>query len=329
MAFLKKINTKAQTSASTGFGDNASNYGGRFLRKDGQANIKKTGIGFLERYSWFHSMLAMKRWKFFIIVLSFYIIVNVLFAIVYYLLGPAHLSGMIYSSELERFGESFFFSTQTFTTVGYGRISPLDFYSSAIAAFQALVGLLSFALATGLMYGRFSRPTAYIKFSENALIAPYKGITGLMIRLAPFKNATLTDAESKLTLGMMIEENGKLVNRFFPLELELEKVNALNLSWTLVHPITESSPVYGFSKEDFQNIPGELIVFLKAFDDKFSNTVVARSSYTFNEIIYGAAYNPMFYRDERHKMTVLDLDKLNDFKTINLPSIPVAVDTSK
>ena len=314
MDFFKKINARAKTASNTGFGDNASSYGGRFLNKNGEANIHKTGIGFFERYSWFHSMLAMRWTKFFIIIMVFYILVNLLFALIYYLLGVEHLAGMSTSTEAEKFGEAFFFSVQTFTTVGYGRISPTGFATSSIAAFQALIGLLSFAVATGLMYGRFSKPTAYLKFSENAIIAPYRGITALMMRVAPFKNTTLTDAEARLTLGMMIEENGKLANRFFPLEMELDKVNALTLSWTLVHPITENSPLYGFSKEDYMNNNGELIVFIKAFDDMFSNTVVIRSSYTFNEFIYGAAFNPMYHRDENNSSTVLDLGKLNDYR---------------
>lgn len=314
MDFFKKINARAKTASNTGFGDNASSYGGRFLNKNGEANIHKTGIGFFERYSWFHSMLAMRWTKFFIIIIVFYILVNLLFALIYYLLGVEHLAGMSTSTEAEKFGEAFFFSAQTFTTVGYGRISPTGFATSSIAAFQALIGLLSFAVATGLMYGRFSKPTAYLKFSENAIIAPYRGITALMMRVAPFKNTTLTDAEARLTLGMMIEENGKLANRFFPLEMELDKVNALTLSWTLVHPITENSPLYGFSKEDYMNNNGELIVFIKAFDDMFSNTVVKRSSYTFNEFIYGAAFNPMYHRDDNNSSTVLDLGKLNDYR---------------
>lgn len=204
MAFLKKINSKAKTSSNTGFGDNASNYGGRFLNKSGQANIRKTGIGYFEQYSWFHSMLALSWFKFFLVVLLFYILVNLVFAFIYYFLGVEHLAGMLTNTELEKFGEAFFFSAQTFTTVGYGRISPTGFATSAIAAFQALIGLLSFAVATGLMYGRFSKPTAYLKFSKNAIVAPYKGITALMVRVAPFKNTTLTDAEARLTLGMMI-----------------------------------------------------------------------------------------------------------------------------
>lgn len=318
MGFLKKINTSARTASNTGFGDNASSYGGRFLNKNGEANIHKTGIGFFERYSWFHSMLAMRWSKFFMIVVVFYILINLFFAVIYYLLGVENLAGMSTNSEAEKFVEAFFFSTQTFTTVGYGRISPTGFATSAIAAVQALIGLLSFAVATGLMYGRFSKPTAFLKFSDNAVIAPYRGITALMMRVAPFKNTTLTDAEARLTLGMMIEENGKVSNRFFPLEMELDKVNALTLSWTLVHPITESSPLYGFSKEDFMNNKGEIIVFIKAFDDMFSNTVVKRSSYTFNEIIHGAAFNPMYHRNENNNSTILELNKLNEYRLIDL-----------
>lgn len=100
--------------------------------------------------------------------------------------------------------------------------------------------------------------------------------------------------------------------------MELDKVNALTLSWTLVHPITENSPLYGFSKEDYKNTSGEIIVYIKAFDDMFSNTVVTRSSYTFNEIVYGAVFNPMYYRDEDNSTTVLDLEKLNDFRSVEL-----------
>ena len=320
MAFTKKI--KAQSSPNTGFGINASNYGGRLLNKDGTANIRKKGIGILERFSWFHGMLALSRWKFFLIILGFFIGINLLFTVVYYIAGTAHLAGMSTHSTVERFSEAFFFSAQTFTTVGYGRISPVGFTMSAISAFEALIGLMSFALVTGLLYGRFSRPKAFLKFTANALIAPYREITGLMIRLAPFKNTTLTDAEAKLTLAMIIDENGNPANRFYNLDLELPTVNALTLSWTLVHPITEDSPIYNFTKEDFENATGEIIVYIKAFDDMFSNTVISRTSYTFYEIIFGAKFIPMFHREG--KTTVLDLDKLNEFEVVDLPQQDVA-----
>jgi inward rectifier potassium channel len=313
MALLRKLNSKAKTEINSGFGANATDYGGRFVNKNGQANIEKRGVSYFERISWYHAMLAIPRWKFFFLIFAFFVIVNIFFACIYYFAGVEHLSGMNTSSELEKFGEAFFFSAQTFTTVGYGRISPSGFGTSAIAAFEALLGLLSFALATGLLYGRFSKPTAYLKFSENVIIAPYKDITALMLRIAPFKNTTLTDAEVKVTLGMAVEENGKTVNKFFPLQLEYEKVNALTLSWTIVHPITEDSPLNGFSKEDFENTSGEILVFIKAFDDMFSNTVVARSSYTFKEIIYGAKFIPMYHRNDNGSTTILDLEKINSF----------------
>ena len=318
MALLRKLNLKAKTEINTGFGANASDYGGRFVNKNGQPNIKKIGVNFFERISWYHAMLAIPRWKFLFIIFAFFFIANFVFACIYYFIGVEHLSGMNTTSELEKFGEAFFFSAQTFTTVGYGRISPSGFIASAIAAFEALLGLLTFALATGLLYGRFSKPTAYLKFSGNALIAPYKNITALMLRIAPFKNTKLTDAEAKLTLGMAVEENGKTVNKFFPLELEFAKANALTLNWTIVHPITEDSPFYNFTKEDFENNSGEILVFLKAFDDMFSNTVVARSSYTFKEIIYSAKFIPMYHRNEDGSATILDLEKINSFTVVDI-----------
>lgn len=319
MGLVQKINARAKTARNTGFGENASNYGGRFMNKDGEANIRKTGISVFQKYSWFHGMLAMSRTKFFIIILLFYILVNLAFTVVYYVVGVEHLAGLAeHNSKLEQFIEAFFFSSQTFTTVGYGRISPVGFATSAVAAFQALIGLLSFAVATGLMYGRFSKPTAYLKFSENAVIAPFKDITALMFRLAPYKNTTLTDAEAKLTLGLTVADKGTGLNKFFPLELELDKINTLSLSWTVVHPITEESPLYNLTAEDFQNLTGEIIVLIKAFDDMFSNTVIARTSYTFKEVVFGAKFIPMFYRDNDNNSTNLELAKLNSYNAVTL-----------
>lgn len=313
MSLLRKLNTKAKTQINTGFGTNASDYGGRFVNKDGRPNIAITGVSLLDRISWYHTMLAMPRWKFLVTIFSFYIIINFVFACIYYFIGVEFLNGITSQTEIGKFGSAYFFSAQTFTTVGYGHISPNGFLTSSIAAGEALVGLLSFAIATGLFYGRFSKPTAYLKFSQNAIIAPYKDITALMLRLAPYKNTTLTDAEARVTLGMTIEENGKMVNKFFPLELEFERANALTLNWTIVHPITENSPFYDFTPDDYANINGEILVFIKAFDDMFSNTVVDRSSYTLKEVVVGAKFVPMYHRNSTGKKTILDLEKLNVF----------------
>jgi len=318
MKFLKKINSKAKSDSNTGFGTNASSYGGRFITKSGNANVKKSGVGFFEGISWYHTMVNIPRWKFFVIIVIFYFFVNFLFASLYYAVGIEHLNGVTAVETLDKFGQAFFFSVQTFTTVGYGHVSPSGFLTSFVAAVEALFGLLSFAIATGLFYGRFSKPKAHIKFSKNALIAPYRDGSALMLRLSPFKNTNLTDAEAKVTLGMKLDEKGGLTNKFYTLDLELSKINALNLSWTLVHPITENSPLYNLTNEDYENIDGEILVFLKVFDDMFSTTVVKRASYSFDEIVFGAKFLPMFSRSDNQNKTVLHIDKLNLFEKIKL-----------
>jgi inward rectifier potassium channel len=319
MDLLKTINARAKTDSNTGFGTNPSNYGGRFINKDGTANVSKRGFGILDRISWYHTMLDMPRWKFLTVLVAFYAIVNFIFAGVYYLIGIQYLDGIeTTGSEWTKFGKAYFFSAQTFTTVGYGHISPNGFLTSALAAAEALVGLLSFAIATGLFYGRFSKPKAFLKFSENAIIAPYRGITALMIRLVPFKNNNLSDAEATMTLGMNIVTNGTAENKFYSLDLELKRINAVTLSWTLVHPITEDSPLYGFKQEDFAATEGEVIVYIKAFDDLFSATVGARTSYTFDEIVYGAKFEMMYSENAENTRTFLHLDKLNSFARADL-----------
>lgn len=318
MDFLKRINIKAKTDNNTGFGSNSSNYGGRFLTKNGNANVRKDGIGFIESISWYHTMLNIPRWKFLFIILLFYVVVNLFFAILYFLIGVEHLNGITANTNLEKFGQAYFFSVQTYTTVGYGHINPTGFLASFVSSIEALIGLLTFAIATGLFYGRFSRPSAFVRFSENAIIAPYQNGKALMFRLAPYKNTNLVDAEMRLTLGISVEENGVVVNKFYTLPLEMERVNALTLSWTIVHPIDEESPLFGFKESDYKNIQGELLVFFKTFEDMYSSTVVKRTSYTFTEVVYGAKFLSMFTRSSHNDKTLLHLDKLNAFERVNL-----------
>jgi inward rectifier potassium channel len=317
MSLFGKLNNTAQTQDNTGFGKNTADNAGRFFNKNGEPNVEKKGVTFLQRISWYHTMLALPRWKFFALIILFYVLVNLFFATIYYIAGVEKLNGVTTDNELEKFWHAFFFSAQTLTTVGYGHVSPSGFLMSAIAAIEALVGLLSLALATGLLYGRFSKPVAYIKFSDNALITPFEDGLGLMLRIAPFKNTTLTDVIAKITIGMVVEKNGKMVNDFFVVQLEYDRINALTLSWTIVHPITPDSPLFNFTKEDFAKTTGEVIVFIKAFDDMFSNTVVARSSYTFKEIVYGAKFEAMYHRNNSESATVLELEKLNSFINID------------
>lgn len=316
---LKKIFTQ-KSETNTGYSTTSNSDAGRFFnRKTGNPNVSKTGLGLFEHYSWYHTLLEMPTAKFLLLLFGVYIILNLLFACIYYIIGVEHLSGIPRTYNLQEFSEVFFFSTQTFTTVGYGRISPSGFLTSAVATFEAFLGLLSFALATGLFYGRFSRPKAYLRFSDIGLIAPYQNGKALMVRMSPFKNNSLSQLEAKLTLALRVEENNKTVNKFFDLPLEIANVSALALSWTLVHPINEDSPLYGMTEEELYNTRLEVMVFVKAFDEVFSNTVVTRYSYTKEEIIWGAKYKPMFKPSPDGSKTILDLSKLNDYEKVELP----------
>jgi len=311
MSLLKRINTKASTAENTGFGTNAAAYGGRFLNQDGSANILKKGVGLLEGVSLYHVLLKMPRIKFILVLFSTYLIINIFFTITYLLVGIHQLSGIMADTWWQKAEHAFFFSCQTFTTVGYGSIYPKGTAANFIACIEAFTGWLGFALAAGLMYGRFSQPKAYLKFTDRAVIAPHKEGKALMFRVAPYKNTVLSDAQARITLALSVEEDGRTVNRFFPLELEIGQVLTLTLSWTIVHPITEKSPLYNFTKEDFEKTKLEILVFISAFDEHFSNTVLARTSYMNHEIVHGARFAPMFYRSENNVHTILDFDRLN------------------
>lgn len=318
MAIYKR-NTNVQSDMTTGFGTSSENSAGRFYnRRTGRANVVRKGVSILDRYSWYHTMLALPRLKFLVLIFSIYIFVNLIFAGIYYLIGINHLAGVHQGTPLKNFSEVFFFSTQTFTTVGYGRISPTGILTSAVATLEAFLGLLSFAIATGLFYGRFSRPQAFLKFSHNILISPYKDDIALMFRMSPYKNNILSEAEVKLTAAVQIEENGKRMNRFYPLDLEISKVNALPLSWTVVHPINERSPLVNLNQDDIKRMNFEILVFVKAFDEVFSNTVMTRTSYTADEIVWGARFRIMYYPNEDKTKTILDLDLLNEYDKIDL-----------
>ncbi|KAA0129930.1 Inward rectifier potassium channel Irk [Chryseobacterium sp. SN22] len=311
--FKEKIQQK--NSENSGFGDNAS---GRFIKKNGLPNVSRKGMNVFNRFSWYHTMLDLSTFQFLSYLVIAYILVNIFFAFIYYLIGVEHLTGIDKSNPINEFIDVFFFSSQTFTTVGYGRIAPVGFTASLVATFEAFLGLLTFAIATGLFYGRFSRPRAYLKFSDIAVIAPFKETSALMFRLAPYKNNALTDADVTVSAAIEVMENGSPKSRFYQLKTQLSKINTLALNWTIVHLIDKDSPFNGFSEDDFKNTDIEMIVHVRAFDEVFSNTVVQRTSYVSGEIIYGAKFTPMYYPDKQHLSTILDLDKINDYQKADL-----------
>lgn len=312
-AFFDRF-SRLKSENDTGFSNTAS---GRFLNRNGYPNVKRVGLNPLAKYSWYHVMINLNSVLFILLLIVGYVIINIFFAFIYYLIGIDHLTGIDKSNTINEFTDVFFFSSQTFTTVGYGRIAPIGFLASLVATFEAFLGLLSFAIATGLFYGRFSRPRAFLKFSNNALISPYKDGNALMFRLAPFKNNLLTDAEVILNVAISSREANSQTE-FFTIETELSRINSLVLNWTIVHKIDENSPFFGNTEELFKTADLEIFAQIRAFDEGFASTVVQRTSYTSDEVVFGAKFLPMFNPSINHETTILNLDKINDFKKVNL-----------
>lgn len=322
MARLSRINLKAKQNIETGLGTNSAYSGGRFFDKDGDPNILIRGNRFYERLSMYQLMLRLSTSRFILLIAAAYLGVNFFFAVVYWVIGINHLGGISADNTMNDFWQAFFFSAQTITTVGYGHIHPVGFLTSMIASIESLLGLLMFALATGLMYGRFSKPKAYLLFSKNALLSPFKDGTALMFRFAPYKQHFLSDVEVKVTLGMKITVDGELKNQFFGLDLDIAKANTLTLNWTIVHVINEESPLYHLTPEDIEATEAELLVFVKGFDDMYSNTVIARSSYTYKEFIYGAKFKTMYHPNAEHTTTIMELDMINAYDKVAMTIKP-------
>lgn len=314
----KKINPFSRQNNDTGFANKTIEPGGRFINKDGSYNLLKEGMPFFKRFSIFHDMLNLPRWKFITVILLFYLGINVAFTLVYLWIGPEQLNGLPIADNWKIFKETFYFSAQTFTTVGYGHVYPVGDAANIVSSMEALAGFSSLAIATGLIYGRFSKPKSYLVFSDHALISPYKDGKGLMFRFAAFKDKhSLTELEIMVNIGMLVLENEKPVYKYFTLNLERSRVESMPMSWTVVHPIDEASPFYGFTESDMKTADVELYVMLRGFDEVFSTYVQQRTSYTFNEIFFDRKFIPMYRESEDGKTTILELHKLNIYKSVN------------
>jgi len=249
---------------------------------------------------------------------SLFFAINLFFAMCYYVAGVEGLRGVEATTEADKFLNAFFLSTQTLTTVGYGRINPGSHLASTIAAIESLIGLLGFALATGLLYGKFSRPQARVDFSKNAVISPFKEGTAFQFRIVNrIRNSQITDIEARITVAKFEMENGVRVRRFRPMELELSSINFFPLTWTINHPINENSPIYGMNYNDLKDVQAEFLVILNGFDDTFSQTVHKHFSYTVDELVYGAKFVSVFV-ENRSGVVVQDINKLNDYELVDI-----------
>lgn len=289
----------------------------RTINADGQFNVRRKGGTWRDVHLYLY--LINVSWPlFFVLVTLAFAVLNTAFAAAYMVIGIEHLKNAFAPTAEMRFVNAFFFSAHTLTTVGYGNIYPQGLWAELTSAFEALVGLLGFAIATGLMFGRFSRPSARFGFSERMLIAPYLGGTSLQLRIVNRRSNNLIEVEARMMLMIVDFSGSRPERRFIPLDLERSQVLFLPLTWTILHPITEGSPLYGKTAEDLEQLQAEVIVMMKAFDETFSQTVQARYSYRFDEIIWGAKFAPAFEIDEQGDLQ-LEINKVSATTSVKLP----------
>lgn len=298
-----------------GFGTKLNDGNSRLLNKDGSYNIIRTNVSFWDRANVYNRLITMSWRKFLGLVLLLYMSENLLFATFYMLAGSENLRGLgdvTDGSMVGQFWGAFFFSAQTLTTVGYGHISPVGYLTSMIAAFESMVGLLAFALVTGLLYGRFSRPSAYIRFSKNAVFAPYLDVNAWMFRIINVRSNQLIDVQVDVNMSRLeTKSDGSQYRKYYALTLERNKVSFFPANWTLVHPITSESPLHGCSPDDLVQSDTEFLILLRATDDTFSQVVHRRYSYRYDEVLWGQKFQLMFDPGQRGT-AIIDLEKLDD-----------------
>ena len=305
---------------NTGLSAKVQGRNQRSIRADGSFNIENKGEQWFQPKDIYLKLLTMPWIKFSFVVVSSYLLVNTVFAIIYYAIGTKYLTNIEGITEWEKFLDTFFFSAQSLTTVGYGRVAPVGIPASSVAAFESMLGLLGFALATGLLYGRFSKANAKIAYSRNLLMSPYKDGSAIMFRIANRRQTQLVDVEVQVTLAKIMNENGREIRRFFQLDLERSQIAMFPLSWTIVHPINENSLLYGKSKDEMIQDDVEILVYFKAYDETFSQNVHYRISYRADDLIWGAKFI-LNFEAQADGPTIHYLNKISDYELAELPML--------
>ncbi len=301
------FNKQNSETNEIGFGSKNYNESVRFLNQNGTVNVKRKVSDKHIGFDLYHWLLGISWPQFFGLVFVSYVIVNTMFAVIYFVIGADKFGGLDVGSGSEKFYQLFFFSAQTLTTVGYGHIYPNSVFPSTISSIESMLGLMGFALVTGILYGRFSKPKADLQYSNEAVVAPYKDVTGFMFRVANKKQNELIETECQVILAINNLETER--RDFHFLSLERSKINLLPLTWTVVHPIDNKSPMLGLTENDLKHRDGEFIILIKSITDTYFQTVYSRMSYKSSELVWNAKFIPM--KQEPHKDGSISIN-LND-----------------
>jgi len=278
-----------------GFGSSLSkrtNF--RLLNRDGTFNVQRHHPTFWRAHFSYNALIEMSWGTFFLTVMGIYLFINATFAVGYLACGKDSLLG---DAGVSMFLRAFFFSVHTFATIGYGNVVPHGVPANMLVTIESLAGLISFALVAGLVFARFSRPTARIIYTERALIAPYRGGQSLQFRLLNGRDNELLEVHISVILSRFETSGAARQRRFYQLELERNVVTFFPLNWTVVHPIDERSPLHGWNEAMLRISEAEVLILLSATDDAFAQVVHNRASYTADEIVWGARFLPILNED--------------------------------
>jgi inward rectifier potassium channel len=287
----------------------------RFVNQDGSFNTRRLGLGFLSSQNVFYGLITLQPALFFGFLAAAFILLNLFFASLYWLCGNDALqsgSNLVLES---RFWRGFFFSVQTLSTIGYGHVAPASLAANIVATIEAFVGLLAVALATGLLFARFSKPMTRILFSKNMLFAPFQGGTAWMIRVVNGLRNEVLDIDAVVTLSWYEVIGGARVRKFHQLKLERQKVSFFNLSWTLVHPITQDSPLWGVTEKILLESDAEFLIVLQGVDDVLFQRVHARGSYKAIEAVWNAKFADI-YAPASLGYVAVDATKLSNYEKL-------------
>lgn len=286
----------------------------RLLNRDGSFNVVRKGLAWRQIVSLYYTLLSMSWPRFLAATLCGYLGVNLLFAVAYLLVGPDALAGPMTGQPFLR---AFFFSVHTLSTVGYGNLTPATLAANVLVTLENVVGLFGVALTAGLVFARFSRPMAEIAFSRNAVVAPYRDGTALMFRIANLRRSQIIELNAQVLFSRLEpREPGEQHRRFYSLELERGKVTFFPLSWTIVHPIDESSPLKGQGAATCAENEAELLVLLTGIDETFSQTVHVRTSYLSSDIVWNARFRRIFEFQDGGRLISMDVSRIHDIERL-------------
>jgi inward rectifier potassium channel len=288
----------------------------RLLNRDGTFNVTREGLNPLSALSLYHWLLVISWSRLLVFLTVSYVAFNALFAGAFLLCGPDALQSASGSFAAHPFYRAFFFSVDTFATIGYGNIIPVGVAANTLVTIEALVNILAIALATGVIFSRFSRPSARIVYSRNAIVAPYREKTALEFRIANGRTSQLIEVQIQVILTKLEQVNGTSIRKFYDLDLERQRVVFFTLSWTVVHPIDPSSPIWGLTKKDLLDADAEVLILLTGTDETLSQTVHSRSSYKADEIVWGAKFANMFLRSEAAGIIGMNLNRIHDIEAV-------------